>query len=289
LDVQWPCQSVGPDSGEIRPIWFRADVVDVQDGHHPRFLLRFEDGEECWNTLRKLTWRRRIADAANVLHSQSGGVGAGAVVGFESVGEEPEVPDATGFVHRFELDAELLEFCDWLFKSRDAYGDKTRGEATYGESVTGGLVSVLIRREALPPLERDLYNRLHKRCMEEVPLAWPDWLRKLGGRDARARPSQDLRLLQYTQGANLPEHVDSGWACQALVYLNDDFRGGHTAFPNIHATYRPRRGSVLMWRNICVCHKPSVPGSMADHPALHVARPVVDGTKRALSLHLVVT
>ena len=54
------------------------------------------------------------------------------------------------------------------------------------------------------------------------------------------RPSQDLRVLQYFEKANFKAHVDSGWACQALIYLNEDFEGGYTEFPNLPAKYRPR-------------------------------------------------
>jgi len=69
--------------------------------------------------------------------------------------------------------------------------------------------------------------------------------------------------------------------------LNEDFDGGLTEFPNLHARYRPRRGRVLMWRSVSVGHKAAVPGSVADHPALHIAGEVFNGTKRVVSLHLV--
>ena len=87
--------------------------------------------------------------------------------------------------------------------------------------------------------------------------------------------------------ANFKAHVDSGWACQALIYLNEDFQGGYTEFPNLKARYRPRRGRVLLWRSLCVGFKPAVPGTLDDHPARHVACEVFNGVKRVVSLHLV--
>ena len=123
---------------------------------------------------------------------------------------------------------------------------------------------------------------------EKVTVAWPDWLRKAGGKAARIRPSQDLRLLQYTSGANFKPHVDSGWALQALIYLNEDFQGGFTGFPNLSARYRPRRGRALLWRNAATGHKPAVATrAHDDHPSLHVAGPVHKGTKRVVSINLV--
>lgn len=199
------------------------------------------------------------------------------------------VEDETGFVYSFEIEDEFLLFCDSLHDRREELGDKSRGDCAYGEALSGGLVSVLIRREALPEPEREVYNRLHQRCIQEVPKAWPGWVQKAAGKSGRARPSQDLRVLQYFEKANFKAHVDSGWACQALIYLNEDFQGGYTEFPNLKARYRPRRGRVLLWRSLCVGFKPAVPGTLDDHPAQHVACEVFNGVKRkrVVSLHLV--
>eukprot|EP00933_Yihiella_yeosuensis_P045939 TRINITY_DN4137_c0_g4_i1.p1 TRINITY_DN4137_c0_g4~~TRINITY_DN4137_c0_g4_i1.p1 ORF type:complete len:317 (-),score=76.44 TRINITY_DN4137_c0_g4_i1:116-1066(-) len=299
IEVEWPCEA--SDGLETKRMWFKVFIVSVQEEKRtPKFLLRFDDGEEAWNSLRKLSWRRfddvdaaagggaaavvatAVAADGDVGVAEGGGVAIG--VTFHS---EEEQKDSSGFVHEFTIEDELVCFCDELHERREEFGDKTRGNTAYGEPLSGGLISVLIRRDALPPRERDLYHRLHQRCIAEVPKAWPTWLRKAGGKDCRARPSQDLRLLQYSEGANFKAHVDSGWACQALVYLNEDFNGGFTKFPNLGAKYRPRRGRVLLWRSVCVGHKAAVPGSLDDHPALHVAGEVSDGTKRVVSVNLV--
>lgn len=282
VEVEWPCQEEG--ASEVRHLWLRATVaeVDAAAAARPKFLLRFADGGESWNSLRKLAWRRLGAAAPEP------GVALGAPPAAPPDPKEAsEQADASGFVHCFEVDEELLRFCDELHERRDELGDKTRGDAYNGEKLAGGLVSVVVRREALLARERDFYMRLHQRCVDEVPRAWPEWLRKAAGRTARARPSQDLRLLQYSEGANFKAHVDSGWACQALIYLNEDFRGGQTEFPNLAAWYRPRRGRALLWRSVCVGHKAAVPGSLDDHPALHVAGKVSEGVKRVVSINLV--
>lgn len=278
VEVEWPCEGAEHDGcHEVRSIWFLATVAAVRDGRKPRYLLRFDDGQETWNSLSELSWRR--------VESVSRSIGSLAYM--NSTVNSNETHDGTGFVHMFSLEQELLHFCDELHERREVFGDKTRGDAAYGEPLHGGLVSVVVRRDALPPREREFYHNLHQRCIEQVPQAWPAWLRRAAGKEARARPSQDLRLLQYSEGANFKSHVDSGWACQALIYLNEDFQGGCTEFPNLGARYRPQRGRVLMWRSLCVGHKPADPGSLDDHPALHVAGQVFGGTKRVVSLHLV--
>eukprot|EP00913_Durusdinium_trenchii_P003331 g3085.t1 len=206
-----------------------------------KFLLRFEDGGEAWNSLRKLQWRSLKASSPALRERE----------------ESPDetVMDQTGFVHSFEIEEEFLRFCDSLHMRREELGDKSRGDAAYGEALSGGLVSVLIRREALPEGERDVYNRLHQRCIQEVPLAWPGWIQRAAGKSGRARPSQDLRVLQYFEKANFKAHVDSGWACQALIYLNEDFQGGYTEFPNLGARYRPRRESPWGSHKRCGAHR----------------------------------
>lgn len=292
IEVEWPCVA---DEGATRHVWFSARLAAIRPGRRSRFCLRFDDGGEAWNSLSSLRWRR----VAGCECSVDGGIaapsadsmpdvlaGAAEVTSREGLVLE-EVRDGTGFVHSFTIDGELLHFCDELHERRAELGDRTRGDALQGERLAGGLVSVVVRRDALPPRERELYMRLHHACAEEVPRAWPDWLRRAAGRSARARPSQDLRLLQYSEGANFKPHVDSGWACQALVYLNEDFDGGFTEFPALHARYKPKRGSALLWRSVCVGHRAAAPGCIDDHPALHVAAEVFGGTKRVVSIHLV--
>jgi len=291
LEVEWPCEEAG--TADMQKIWFPVVVLEVRQGKRwPRYTLQFEDGGEAEHSLRDLRCRNLVQTPSVAvpdelsLEAQSAEVCHSTQVAAKDLAHE--VLDSTGFVHEFELPDELLSFCDWLHAHREAYSDATRGNAAYGEALHGGLVSVLVRREALPQPQKDLFNELHHRCIQEVPIAWPGWLQKAGGKKARARPSQDLRLLQYSTGAAFKAHVDSGWACQGLVYLNEDFQGGQTSFPNLNAHYQPRRGRVLLWRSVSVGHKPSVPSrAHDDHPALHVAGEVSGGIKRVVSVNLV--
>eukprot|EP00439_Symbiodinium_sp_Y106_P064012 s2735_g10.t1 len=262
IDVEWPCQA--EDGGAVAKIWFKVLVAAV-DLQRSKYLLRFSDGEEAWNSLRKIPWRSVPGQVQESVPS-----------------EPPELQDASGFVYSFTIEEEFLEFCDGLHAHRQEVGDKSRGDSEHGEPLCGGLISVLVRRDALPEKQKDMYNRLHQICIEEVPKAWPGWIQKAAGKAGKARPSQDLRLLQYFEGAQFKAHVDSGWACQALIYLNEDFRGGCTEFPNLRARYRPKRGRVLMWRSVSVGFKGTIPGSMEDHPAQHVANEVFGGTKKVV-------
>eukprot|EP00403_Amphidinium_massartii_P004390 CAMPEP_0178370866 /NCGR_PEP_ID=MMETSP0689_2-20121128/528_1 /TAXON_ID=160604 /ORGANISM="Amphidinium massartii, Strain CS-259" /LENGTH=237 /DNA_ID=CAMNT_0019990711 /DNA_START=48 /DNA_END=758 /DNA_ORIENTATION=- len=226
LEVEWPC--VSEDGGEIRRQWFTVSVAGVEPRsdtqRFPKFLLQFEDGEEVSHSLRKMSWKWKHKEATPTLAVAAGSGSTEAAVSTATLSRSTRMQqdhiDHSGFVHECWIDEELLSFCDEMHAQRDVIGDKTRGDSAYGEPLAGGLVSVVIRREALPPRERDLYHKLHQRCIQEIPLAWPGWLQKAAGRSARARPSQDLRLLQYSEGAKFKAHVDSGWACQALVYLN---------------------------------------------------------------------
>jgi len=273
IEVEWPCMS---DGGETRSMWSHCRVTAVESEgtkRRPRYLLQFDDGGEAWNSLSKFPWRHVPWRSNPPAPCEGGG--------------NSEVCDETGFVHTFDLDESLVCFCDWLHDQRHVYGDTTRGDCASGEALGGGLVSVVVRRDALPHDMREVYISLHQRCIEEVHTAWPNWVHLAGGRSARVRPSQDLRLLQYSDGAQFKAHVDSGWACQALVYLNENFSGGCTQFPNLKATYCPRRGRVLLWRSLGVGHKGAVAGSHADHPAMHVACSVSGGTKRSVSLNFV--
>lgn len=54
-----------------------------------------------------------------------------------------------------------------------------------------------------------------------------------------------------------------------MVYLNDDFEGGHTGFKHQHMSYKPRKGTCLIWP--------------AGYTHRHRANPDLVGTKYILT------
>lgn len=146
---------------EVSFLWFKALIADLQDeGRRTKFLLRFEDSEETWNSLRKLKWR--ATEKPKV---------ANGIKDVDLMADET-VEDVTGFVHSFEMEDDFLLFCDSLHQRREELGDKTRGDCAYGEALSGGLISVLIRREALPEPEREVYNRFSVKVGERCTIAF---------------------------------------------------------------------------------------------------------------------
>eukprot|EP00438_Fugacium_kawagutii_P028188 Skav200357 [mRNA] locus=scaffold2518:11664:14156:- [translate_table: standard] len=159
IEVQWPCQSDAAAEA-VAFLWFKAlvkEASDPKDGKQ-KFLLRFEDAEETWNSLRKVQWRSLDPLASQRKEGQM----SEPIKQVAAVPDET-VPDETGFVHSFEIEENFLLFCDSLHARRDELGDKSRGlergDCAYGEALSGGLVSVLIRREALPDTDKEVYNR----------------------------------------------------------------------------------------------------------------------------------
>jgi prolyl 4-hydroxylase len=93
------------------------------------------------------------------------------------------------------------------------------------------------------------------------------------------RPEQGeaLQILRYRPGQEYKPHVD--WLGEdnprvltALVYLNDDYAGGETAFVETGLTVRGRRGDVLVFRS-------EAPGGGLDPLSKHAGLPVTAGAK----------
>jgi prolyl 4-hydroxylase len=58
----------------------------------------------------------------------------------------------------------------------------------------------------------------------------------------------------------------------ALIYLNDDFEGGATEFPELNYIVTPTKGKMVIWDNITVDNK-------LDHNSIHAGLPVIAGIK----------
>ncbi|HEY6916596.1 MAG TPA: 2OG-Fe(II) oxygenase [Allosphingosinicella sp.] len=97
---------------------------------------------------------------------------------------------------------------------------------------------------------------------------------------SRTRPEQGepLQILRYSPGQEYRLHSDAlaGEANQRtltmLIYLNDAFEGGETAFPAANIHVRGRQGDAILFRNIGE-------DGLPDPLARHAGKPVFKGTK----------
>ena len=90
--------------------------------------------------------------------------------------------------------------------------------------------------------------------------------------------AEPLLVLRYHQGQEYRPHLDAlpGLENQrvmtALVYLNDDYRGGETEFTRIGIKVKGQKGDVLVFRNT---QADGSPDPLSEHAGL----PVLDGVK----------
>lgn len=62
-----------------------------------------------------------------------------------------------------------------------------------------------------------------------------------------------------------------------FMYFSDVEEGGHTAFPKLNISVKPRKGSAILWPSVL----DEFPNSQLDQRTFHVAEPVIKGTKFA--------
>lgn len=92
---------------------------------------------------------------------------------------------------------------------------------------------------------------------------------------------ENLQCVRYGVGQQFKPHFDSGPTNYRLhtllVYLNDDFTGGETFFPELNRSVWPKQGSALYFLN-----------RDADHSVLlysaHAGLPVTEGQKYACNI-----
>ena len=83
------------------------------------------------------------------------------------------------------------------------------------------------------------------------------------------------QLVAWPEGTEQPVHTDrrrAGTTHAAIAYLNDDFEGGETFFPDIDTVVTPRRGTLI-----------GFPGPVLPHGVRRITR----GTRYTLALWFV--
>lgn len=85
-----------------------------------------------------------------------------------------------------------------------------------------------------------------------------------------------VQVNRYRVGEGFPPHYDydaNGIDYTFLIYLNDDFTGGETHFPNLVTKISPRKGRAIYWIN-------SIEGTNElEYLSLHEALPIESGEK----------
>ena len=85
-------------------------------------------------------------------------------------------------------------------------------------------------------------------------------------------------ILRYTKGQHFAPHFDAtpndgGIRLKTfMLYLNDDYTGGETHFPNVGATLTPKTGKIVWWQNYDDNNKMIL-------ASMHESLPVKTGTK----------
>jgi len=94
-------------------------------------------------------------------------------------------------------------------------------------------------------------------------------------------------LIKYTEGGKYDPHYDSPdpdlvdddpRMYSFIFYLNDDYKGGETHFPDLDNKHiKPKKGKMVYWRNFDDQQD-------MDHTKIHAGLPVTKGTKWILTL-----
>jgi prolyl 4-hydroxylase len=64
---------------------------------------------------------------------------------------------------------------------------------------------------------------------------------------------EDLKVVKYTKGGFIPIHIDYGQGTMRthtiLLYLNENYEGGETEFPNLNKQFKLNTGDILYFHN----------------------------------------
>jgi len=97
-----------------------------------------------------------------------------------------------------------------------------------------------------------------------------------------------IHIVKYNTGGQYKDHYDFFYPGEdyfdeemsyggqriitCLIYLNEDFTGGNTYFPNKDFTVDPKIGKLIIWRNV-------TEDNLLDYDTLHAGLPVDSGEK----------
>ena len=168
-----------------------------------------------------------------------------------------DVPMVTAFARAF-TPAE----CDFLMLV---------AEPTYGESLVKSDTGDDIR----DPIRTSDGSTIHWLIEDPAIHAMNRRLAALTGTDVHQ--GEPVQILRYRPGQQYHPHVDwlgeaNARILTALVYLNDDYEGGETAFMQLGIKVKGRKGDVLVFSSIG-------PDGNFEPRSEHAGLPVTGGTK----------
>lgn len=186
------------------------------------------------------------------------------------------------YAGHFDFAQPLLQSLDALFRADEC--DAIVASVEAGEwlsatvnSAAGRVIDRSIRDSSTAVVrDESLAQTLFQRVRGRVPARMVVEDPALGARVAM-RPVgvfTPLRVYRYEQGQRFGLHHDQSYAREdgarslltLMVYLNDDFEGGETDFPEQRQRIRPVRGAALWFQ----------------HMLLHAGRAVTSGRKYVL-------
>jgi prolyl 4-hydroxylase len=188
----------------------------------------------------------------------------------ETLHEAPLIRRLPGVIHPLVLDA-VINLAAPLVR-RSQIVDARTGEVRADPMRTSSHVT-------LGPRQHDHVLEALERCISRVS-------------GVPALNGEFLQILRYQPGEEFRPHVDyfnksgagayqsladGGQRAQTvLMYLNDDYTGGSTCFPELRLDIKGRRGDMLHFHNLGA-------DGLGHRDTLHAGKPVVAGEKWLLS------
>ena len=158
------------------------------------------------------------------------------------------------------------EECDWIINHiNERY---TKAEVLSGED--GHRIADACWLSRKLPMIEDIRNRVSKAV--NIPTSH----------------MESFHVIRYKVGGEYKEHVDyfppehelaeshlvngGQRTTTAIMYLNDNFEGGETEFPRMSLKIQPKKGKLVVWKNVDLMNSPM-------ESSLHAGLPVKSGVK----------